>query len=184
MRKVLFILGQLTDEDVDWLARIGKMEKIKAGETIIQRGKDIENIYIVIEGSLSVFFTSDLSNPAALRYPGEMVGEMSFIDSRPPSATVGSDEGALVLRIPKTLLQGKLDEDKGFAARFYRSTSMLLSDRLRQLAKRLARLEPGVPAEFADVMEDELDPNVLEGVSFAGNRFDRMVKSLRADFES
>ena len=29
-----------------------------------------------------------------------------------------------------------------------------------------------------DALEDELDPNVLEGVSFAGNRFDWMLKSL------
>ena len=142
MRKVLFIFGQLTDEDVDWLAGVGNLEKLESGATIVQRGKHIENIYIVVEGSFSVFHTSDFSTPAATLHSGEMVGEMSFIDAMPPSATVRSLGNSVVLKIPKARLQSKLDEDTGFAARFYRSTSMLLSDRLRG-AQQAVDPDPG-----------------------------------------
>jgi CRP-like cAMP-binding protein len=180
MRKVLFIFGQLTDEDVDWIARVGELEKLDAGMTIVHRGRNIENIYIILEGSFSVFHTADLSKSTATVHSGEVVGEMSFIDARPPSATVRSDGSALVLKISKPELQSKLDTDKGFAARFYRSTSILLSDRVRSLNRRLAQAQGGSAAEFEDAhLEDELDPNVLEGVSFAGNRFDRMLKHLK-----
>ncbi len=180
MRKVLYLFGQLSDSDVDWLARTGKLEKLGAGTAIVHMGKSVDNIYIVLEGTFSVFFTSDFSRSAATLHSGEVVGEMSFIDARPPSASVRSDGSALVLKISKALLQAKLDEDTGFAARFYRSTSMLLSDRLRQLNGQLARIQAGADGqELIDELEDELDPNVLEGISFAGNRFDRMLKSLR-----
>ena len=178
MRKVLFIFGQLTDEDVDWLARVGRVEKLDAGTTIIQRGREVENIYIVLEGSFSVFYTEDFSKPEATLYAGEIVGEMSFIDARPPSATVRSDGGAMVLKIPKSELQRRLDVDTGLAARFYRSTSMLLSARLRALSQSLARLQ-GRAADADEGAEDELDPNVLDGVSLAGDRFDRMVRAVR-----
>ena len=180
MRKVLFLFGQLTDGDVEWFARAGKMEKLEGETTIVHMGRSIENIYVILEGSFSVCFTSDFSKPAATLYSGEVVGEMSFIDARPPSASVRSDGRAIVLKLPKTLLQTKLDEDTGFAARFYRSTSMLLSDRLRQANAQVARMQAGAAGEeFEDPLEDELDPNVLEALSYAGNRFDRMLKSLR-----
>ena len=181
MRKVLFLFGQLTDGDVEWLARAGTMEKLGEGTTIVHMGKSVENIYVVLEGTFSVYFTSDFSKPAATLHSGEVVGEMSFIDARPPSASVKSDGRAIVLKLPKSMLQSKLDEDTGFAARFYRSASMLLSDRLRQVNSQLARIQAGAAgAVFEDELEDELDPNVLEAVSYAGNRFDRMLRSLRS----
>jgi CRP-like cAMP-binding protein len=180
MRKVLYIFGQLTDEDVGWMAGVGKVERLDAGATVIQRGKNVENIYIVLEGSFSVYYTADFSLPSATLHSGEMLGEMSFIDARPPSATVRSNGNALVLKISKAELQDKLNEDKGFAARFYRSTSMLLSDHLRSLSRQLAQAQGWAVPEFEGApLEDELDPNVLEGVSFAGNRFDRMLKQLK-----
>ncbi|CAK0740139.1 hypothetical protein CCP3SC15_1080012 [Gammaproteobacteria bacterium] len=38
MRKVLFILGQLSDTDVDWLANNGKRERIAKGVVLIRSG--------------------------------------------------------------------------------------------------------------------------------------------------
>jgi hypothetical protein len=55
-----------------------------------------------------------------------------------PFATLRSEEGTLVLKISRAQLQGKLDDDNAFAARFHRSASMLLSDRLRSANKQLA----------------------------------------------
>ena len=38
MRKVLYILGQLSDSDVDWLARSGKRVKHAKGAELIKFG--------------------------------------------------------------------------------------------------------------------------------------------------
>jgi CRP-like cAMP-binding protein len=178
MRKILFILGQLTDEDADWLGRLGHVEKVDSGTTIIEKGKRIEDIFIVLEGGLGVFQDAGSATRIAKLLTGEMVGEMSFIDSSPPSATVLAEGDSMLLRVSKATLQRRLDDDSAFAARFYRSIAMLLSDRLRKANVQLALLR-GDPVEAGSLEEDELDPNVLDGVSRAGERFERILKKLR-----
>jgi len=83
MRKVLYILGQLDDTDVEWLSRTGKREKYAAGTTLIKAGVPTENLYIVIDGSLSVVLTSGFKLAAV--GVGEILGEISLVDSRPGS---------------------------------------------------------------------------------------------------
>ena len=71
-------------------------------------------------------------------------------------------------------------EDVGFAGRFYRALAILLSDRLRATEKRMAYgKDQGLEDE--DVrLKDELDIGVLDQVSMAGDRFDRLLKSVAA----
>jgi CRP-like cAMP-binding protein len=178
MRKILFILGQMTDEDADWLGRVGRVEKAAAGTAVIEKGKDIDSIYLVLEGMLSVAQGKNPSGRLARLHSGEIVGEMSFIDASPPSATVTAEEDSLLLRVTRASLLGRLESDSGFAARFYRSIAMLLSDRLRKANAQLAQLR-GEPVDPGSLEEDELDGNVLDGVSLAGDRFRRILKKLR-----
>ncbi|HJX26396.1 MAG TPA: cyclic nucleotide-binding protein, partial [Thermoanaerobaculia bacterium] len=89
-------------------------------------------------------------------------------------------EDATVFAIPKTVLQAKLERDLGFAARFYRALAVFLSTTVRE---RHRMLGAGSAASLDEVEEDdadELDPNVLDGIYLAGERFDRMVKRVLA----
>src|SRR6185436_6178421 len=93
---------------------------------------------------------------------GEVAGEMSFLDSRPPSASVRALEKCSVLAIPKSRLSQKLETDTAFAARFYRALGVFLSDRLRNTVGLLGygaglRLDA---KEYAD----EIDPETLDKV--------------------
>lgn len=67
----------------------------------------------------------------ATLYAGELVGEMSFVDRHPPSATVTAGVKSSVLAIHKTALTEKIENDRGFGARFYKGVSVLLAGRLR-----------------------------------------------------
>ena len=85
----------------------------------------------------------------------------------------------LVLALRRTVLQQKLDQDTGFAARFYRALAIFLSDRLRATVSRLGG-GPPAPTLGDDVpAEDELDPNVLDTVHLAGRRFTRIVERIQ-----
>ena len=57
MRKVLYILGQLDDADVEWLATNGQRQKLAKGSVVIQNGVRSENLYIVIDGRLAMVGT-------------------------------------------------------------------------------------------------------------------------------
>jgi CRP/FNR family cyclic AMP-dependent transcriptional regulator len=54
LRKVLYIFGLLTDADIDWMARVGIRRRLKDGEILIEQGKPIDSIILLLEGQLSV----------------------------------------------------------------------------------------------------------------------------------
>lgn len=176
MRKVLFILGQLSDEDVEWLATAGSRDRVAAGTALITEGKQIDSIYILLDGRMSVSLKG-IGTVASLS-SGEIMGEMSMIDSRPPSASVSADSDCLVLRLPRAVINERLAADVGFAARFYRAIATFLSDRLRGTVQRLGYGDKGASLDEDMELEGELDLNVLDNVHLAGARFERMLKKL------
>lgn len=174
MRKVLVILGQLSDLDVEWLGRVGTRREVPRGEAIIQEGKPSSALYFILSGRFGVRVAALGSGPVALMDVGEIAGEMSFVDAAPPSATVEALEPCAVLAIPRNTLQQRLDEDTPFAARFYKALAMFLSDRIRQ-----GRAKPGsLRLDEGQVDDDEIDPGVLAHVSAAGDRFNRILKAF------
>jgi CRP-like cAMP-binding protein len=174
MKNVLFILGQLTDLDADWLAATGRKVTLAPGTTIITEGRAVDAITIVLDGEL-VASLEAAGQELGRMGPGEIVGEMSFIDAAPPSATVKASTGCVVLQVPREALGARLRTDDGFAARFYRAMAMLLSDRLRA-----ANARKGGPRAQGALQDDELDTNFLDSVSAAGDRFSRMLRRLAA----
>ncbi len=175
MRKVLFILGQLTDSDVEWLANSGKRIKVLQSTELIKYGTRIEFVYILLDGLMQVLTERgvQLAEVAA----GDILGEMSLVDSSPTVASVLAKQDSWVLAIPKQLLVDKLKQDIGFAARFYRALALFLADRMRNTIRHMGYGKNEVPAnDVAD--SDELESDVLDNVHLAGARFERMLKKF------
>ena len=85
MKKVLFLLGHLTDFDIEWMIHNGSKKNLKNDQELISKGEEIENIYIILSGKLAI---TDGKHEIASIGPGEIVGEMSFLESRAPSVSV------------------------------------------------------------------------------------------------
>jgi CRP/FNR family transcriptional regulator, cyclic AMP receptor protein len=86
---------------------------------------------------------------------------------------------AVLLEIDKAKLQRKIDEDSGFAARFYKAIAVFLASRLRATTHRLGYGKTGdLASERA--LADEIDSNVLDRISDAGERFNRLLSALGA----
>jgi len=69
--------------------------------------------------------------------PGEIIGDMSFLEKRPASASVFAVENSLLMVLSQEKIEGKLNDDPGFAVRFYKSLAILNSKRLRITACNL-----------------------------------------------
>lgn len=175
MRKVLYIFGLLTDADIDWMAYVGVRRRVKDGEVLIEQGKSIDSIILLLEGRLSVV-VEGVGIVARLGV-GEIVGEMSMVDSAPPSATVAAEGECLILLLDKNILLQKLTTDAPFGCRFYKALAVLLADRLREMQHRLGGNDRQNLAAEA-ILKDELDAAILDNVAMAGDRFDRMLKVL------
>jgi CRP-like cAMP-binding protein len=179
MRKVLFLFGQLNDDDVEWMLTAGVRRSVPAGGVVIEQGLAADALFILLEGKLAVWLRPRRGpeRQLATLNAGEIVGEMSFVDARPPSATVKALEDSTVFALPKPRLTAKLAADPAFAARFYRALAIYLSTTVRERHRDLAPAGAAGDEEEEDDA-DELDPNVLDGVYLAGERFDRMVKRV------
>ena len=175
MRKVLYIFGLLTDGDVEWIARTGVRRRVKKQEMLIQEGRPVEWLIFLLQGEFLV--SAQGVGEIARLGAGEIIGEMSFVDSAPPSATVTAIGEGLALFLDKQAVSLKLETDLAFGCRFYRALAVFLADRLRGTVRRIG---------YGDVQDlnsealakDELDVGILDNVSMAGDRFDRMLKIL------
>lgn len=175
MKRIVFILGVLDDEDVDWLTDVGHRRELKPGEVLIYEGQPCDNLFLILDGCLDVSVQALSQQPIAQLASGEVVGEMSFVDGLPPSATVIALEPTVVLGIDWDKLRQKLNQDASFAARFYKALAILLSSRLRGTVKHLQG-EHWRPVHLGDEVGIEEMGDLL---SMGNIRFNWLLKRLR-----
>lgn len=178
MQKAMYILGELRDSDITWMGRTGSRRTVEPGTVLIREGESIDAMYIVIDGRLEVVLGNDTR--VATLGAGEIVGEMSLIEKRPPSASVVAVEESRVLAIPQDAIREMLKKDQAFAAGFYRALAVFLSDRLRATMGRFGYGNPAEQEDEAARLEEELelDEGVLDNVHLAGDRFRRLAGLL------
>ena len=174
MKKVLYMLGEFTDQDIDWLISTGQREHITKDAVIIQQGQPIEEIFFVLRGQLEVSI-EDVGEIARIG-SGEIVGELSLLDSRPPNATVTALEDSVVMAVAKRRIDGRLRTDTGFSSRFYRALGLLLADRLRDSVGALAY---GGQKGLSDQDDGrEISPELLDRMNLAAQRFEQIRERL------
>jgi len=179
MRKALLYLGILNDSDIEWMIAAGVKQEVAPSEVLISEGKPISALFVVLDGKFSVVVGSLGNREVARLQAGEVVGEMSFVDSRPPSATVRALERSVVLAIPRNVLTAKLAQDPLFASRFYRALAVFLSDRLRGTVAVLG-YGSGTLIDDNALYSDEIEGAILDHLSLGGARFDWLQRRLRA----
>lgn len=200
LRDVLYVLGELNDSDIDWMMAAGSPQKIPVNTTLIQQEGAVDALYLLMKGTVSVSLIEDERNPltrafAAIEgnetsgreiarlFKGEIIGESVFIDGRLPPATIKTLEDSLVLAIPREQMLVKIQQDIGFASRFYRVIATLLSHRLLLMYSKFGWgrhiYTQGQPLDENIEYEDELEINSLERIALAGKKFDWMRSHLR-----
>ncbi len=178
MKTVLFLLGELDDDDLDWMIATGDRLEVAAGTVLIHEGQPLNNLYILLEGVLSVTTIAMQGREIANLLSGDVVGEMSFVDTRPPSATVTAKRDSLILAISRDKLAERLRFDGGFAARFYRALAISLSTRLRMTVHQLTSFNIP-PLADQELPAYELGQDAKASVALAENRLDWLLRRLQ-----
>jgi CRP-like cAMP-binding protein len=167
-------MGYLDDTDIEWMVKQGKVEGVSAGSVQVREGVPINSLFIVLEGQFSVLVDALGSRLIASLHAGEIIGEISFVDSRPPTATVRASTAARVLAIPRDAICRRLEADSAFAARFYRAIAAFLADRMRNTVGSL-----GYGTLAPEAGDDELYDSHLDNVSMAASRMDRLIRAVQ-----
>ncbi|AMW27018.1 MULTISPECIES: cyclic nucleotide-binding domain-containing protein [Arthrospira] len=176
MNKTLAILGELSDRDLDWIIANGQQQQLESGMVLITEGQLIEALYIVLDGTLVASVAALGNREVATLGIGEVIGEMSFVDGRMPSATVTAKEPCLVLSVPREKLSEKLEWDALFSLRFYRAVSKFLSYRLRNTVTQFGQQKPLASETNSSTTEIE------QSLDEDGYRFREIIQRLRGEY--
>ena len=177
MRKSLIILGILDDGDLEWLIENGSGRQLQEGDVLLRQGHKVEAMYFLLDGSLSVELESPKATQLAELESGEVIGEISLLDSRNATASVRALDEALLLEIRHEKLKPKLEADLGFQARLYRSLGMFLAQRMRSTILTLSYGDDRSDEDEEEI--DEIEPQLLDGVERAAKRFELMVSKVK-----
>ncbi len=177
MRKSLIILGILDDGDLEWLIENGSAKQLQEGDYLLKQGNQVEAMYFLLDGSLSVELEKPQARQLAEIESGEVVGEISLLDSRPSTASIRAIDESLLLEIRHDALKPKLETDLGFQARLYRSLGMFLAQRMRSTILTLGYGEDRTEEDEEEI--DEIEPQLLDGIERAAKRFELMVSKVK-----
>jgi len=125
----LRLVEGLPEEEVWYLARLAVAERFADGQVLFREADEGSCLYLLTEGHLLVRRKDAV---IATLNPGDVVGELSLLDSQPRSADVLAHGDARVLCIARADLLSLIDRRPALARGFLR----VLSARLRQRSTR------------------------------------------------
>lgn len=128
-----------TDEERRRVEDLGEIRQVIAGHPLIQAGEQDSTLFEVEEGHLDIVVrVHGEPSVVATVGPGDVLGEVSFIDDSPRTVYVrAGDETVLVRAWDKKTLSEALAFDPQLLAKFAVAMSELLVERLRDLSKRV-----------------------------------------------
>ncbi len=121
----------LTQNDWTLIVDRSKRSVFKKGEILTQQGKQTKTVYLLVRGKATV---ESLSKALIAHIgPGEVCGEMAFLENGVASATVTAEEEVEVCAIEWPVLFDLFELFPHLGSRFYRSLAVNLSRRMRDL---------------------------------------------------
>lgn len=121
-------LEYLTPNDWSLILDKSKRQNFKKGERLVEQGKQTRALYLLGGGKVNI---SVAGVRIAQIGPGEVCGDMAFLENSVPSATAVADEEVEAYTLEWSSLESLFELFPHLASRFYRSLAVNLSRRLR-----------------------------------------------------
>ena len=139
--------SDLGDDECDAVLAVLKARRGAPGDALFKEGDRGDSLMIVLDGHLVARVRSDsgVDEEVARLGPGEVVGEMAFVDAEPRSATVSAPAGATVLEFTRDALAGLRVSAPRVAAAIQRNVLFDVARRLRDVGEKLSDGASGTP---------------------------------------
>jgi CRP-like cAMP-binding protein len=127
------LFADLAPDDVAVVVAACEERMLMTGEELFREGNDGDSLWIIQSGRVDVFkhIRGDIDRTLASLGPGDVIGEMSFIDQSKRSAGARTVEPSEFLVLTRTAFNSVQRERPEIAAGFYRNLSSILAVRLR-----------------------------------------------------
>ena len=176
----------LTTEDFYLLREKAKVATYQKNEIIIKEGTSPQSIYVLQKGIARVEKAAVGSGVAiAILEPGNIFGEMSFLEETIASAKVVAQEEVELLIIEQKDLYSLLVSVPGLSARFYQSLAYSLSLRLRETNSLVISLMRSTSRVNRDrrvgaVGQDAIPPELIGEIELFKHNLSEVEQNLRA----
>ncbi len=108
--------------------------RLMAGEYLMREGEASTEMYYLQSGTLAVFKRKgDAEHQIGSIMTGELVGEMSFLDQQPRSATVKAMTDAILIQVPLE----KFESTMAGMPKWFSALLHTLTERLRKADARI-----------------------------------------------
>lgn len=140
-KRELFSEQRLSPLEINLLATLSREKRFRPGTGIFREGDPGDAMYVVLEGRVRISkqIPGVGEEALAILERGDYFGEMALIDRQPRSADAKAHDpdGAVVLAIPKDVVDNLLDIRKVSAVGLLRLLCRLVSKRLREVDEKL-----------------------------------------------
>jgi cAMP-binding proteins - catabolite gene activator and regulatory subunit of cAMP-dependent protein kinases len=136
------IATELTPEQCQTLAATVTVRDLQPGDVLVREGASDDHLYIVVNGSLGVIKAVGTDNELTLNVmrPGDVVGELSFLDGATRFASLVAMAETRVLGLGRGDLEAMLDRDPHLVYRIMRAIVRVVHDIQRRLSMQTVEL--------------------------------------------
>jgi SulP family sulfate permease len=113
-------------------------------EIVFKEGDQTRDLYLLTKGKMSVkiYLPETDSQKRLFTYaPGTVIGEMSFLDGAPRSASVWASERSEAMCLPIEVFQDLSQNEPGLSTKLMKNLALEISGRLRRTSNQVRLLE-------------------------------------------
>lgn len=124
----------LQDRDFEWIESVARQQLYQPGSVLVE-GESVTSLYICLSGSLTLTLSGQSGSKQliATLLPGQLIAETFLLNSQPVMTAIVVAEPSELLVFPQEELTEYLEQNRDFAARFYRLLAVEFSKRLRAI---------------------------------------------------
>jgi CRP-like cAMP-binding protein len=130
LRKVRFF-EELTDDDLERVAKIGQRRRYAAGDALVERDSDRGGLFVILSGAASV----EVGGTTHELGPGDFFGEMALLGRTRRSASVTASEPVEALVIETIYFDPFLIQNPSVSVAILHG----VVERLREVQERIDR---------------------------------------------
>jgi CRP-like cAMP-binding protein len=133
---------ELNDEERRILAGAMTLRDLKQGEVLVQEGSADDHLYVVVSGVLGVVKGAGMEEEITLNAirPGNMVGELSFLDGASRYASLVALGDTQVLGLSRADLEGLLETNPKVVYHVMRAIVRVVHEIQRRMSMQTAEL--------------------------------------------
>jgi CRP-like cAMP-binding protein len=129
------LFGELSDEDIERVARFTRERHLDKGEVLFQRGDQAHGFYFVVSGQVKLAFSSAQGNEKVVEVigPQQSFGEAVMFMDRPYPVFAEALVDTQLLHIGQNVVSELIDHDSSFARKLLAGMAIRLHSMVRDV---------------------------------------------------